>query len=152
MIRQPYTHRVAVNAYLLHFDNFLLLKRVQEPIIWCPPGGKILKDEDPVQGLRREVIEETGLEIHVFQPVTTWFGYFNKLPLLSIDYLCTCTSDLVTLSHEHRDYRWLSIDNLRKRKKTYFTSELGFKLADYELAWQTYVMNNNNEISATTQQ
>jgi 8-oxo-dGTP pyrophosphatase MutT (NUDIX family) len=142
MDTSPHTHRVAVNAFLIHSDNFLLLKRAQEPFIWGPPGGKMFKDEDPVKGLHREVYEETGLKIQVFQPVTTWFGFFNNLPLLSIDYLCTCTSDLVTLSDEHNDFRWLSIDSLRKHYKTYFFSTLGFKLSDYELAWQTYLMNN----------
>jgi 8-oxo-dGTP diphosphatase len=146
-----HTHRVAVNAFLIYNKTFLLLKRAQKPLIWGPPGGKMLKDEDPVQGLQREVLEETGLKIQVFQPVTTWFGRFNTLPLLSIDYLCTSTSNQVTLSHEHTDYHWLTIDNLRKHKKTYFTSLFGFKLTDYELAWHTYLMNNNVKSLATTQ-
>jgi len=136
-----YTHRVAVNSFLIHDDKFLLLKRAQKPFIWGPPGGKMVKDEDPVKGLQREVYEETGLKIKVFQPVTTWFGRFNTLPILSIDYLCTCSSDLVTLSQEHSDFRWLNIDSLRTDHKIYFSSKMGFKLSDYELAWKTYVMN-----------
>jgi 8-oxo-dGTP pyrophosphatase MutT (NUDIX family) len=137
----PCTHRIAVNAFLVHNGTFLLLKRAQQPLIWGPPGGKLHKDEDPVQGLQREVLEETGLEIQVFQPVTTWFGKFNNLPILSIDYLCTCSANQILLSNEHEDYRWLTIDNLRKDKKIYFTSVLGFHLSDFELAWQTYTMN-----------
>ncbi len=142
MYTPPYTHRVAVNSFLIHDDKFLLLRRAQKPLIWGPPGGKIIKDEDPVTGLQREVYEETGLKIQVFQPVTTWFGRFNNLPLLSIDYLCTSISDLVTLSEEHRDFRWLNIDSLRIDHKLYFSSKQGFKLSDYELAWETYLMNN----------
>jgi 8-oxo-dGTP diphosphatase len=139
----PHTHRVAVNAFLIHKNRFLLLKRAQNPLIWGPPGGKMFKDEDPIKGLQREVFEETGLKIQVFQPVTTWFGRFNTLPILSIDYLCTCSSDLVTLSQEHSDFRWLNIDSLRIDYKIYFSSKMGFKLSDYELAWQTYLMNSN---------
>jgi 8-oxo-dGTP diphosphatase len=141
-----HTHRVAVNSFLIHNDSFLLLKRAQKPLIWGPPGGKMMKDEDPVHGLQREVFEETGLKIQVFQPVTTWFGHFNNLPLLSIDYLCACNSNRVSLSHEHSDFRWLSMDQLRKDKSIYFTSTLGFRLSDFELAWQTYQMNNNLKI------
>jgi ADP-ribose pyrophosphatase YjhB (NUDIX family) len=136
-----HTHRVAVNAFLIHEDRFLLLKRAKKPFIWGPPGGKLQIDEDPIHGLLREVLEETGLQICVFQPVTTWFGYFYNLPLLSVDYLCTCDKNVVTLSQEHNDYRWLTIDDLVQDKKIYFTSELGFKLSDYNLAWQTYLMN-----------
>jgi 8-oxo-dGTP diphosphatase len=138
-----YTHRVAVNAFLIHHNTFLLLKRAQKPLIWGPPGGKLMTDEDPIQGLQREVAEETGLQIKIFQPVTTWFGHFNNLPFISIDYLCTTDSDSIKLSQEHRNFRWLTIDELIKDKQLYFTSELGFKLSDFQLAWQTYLMNNN---------
>jgi 8-oxo-dGTP diphosphatase len=146
-----YTHRVAVNAFLLNKNTFLLLKRAQEPLIWGPPGGKMMVDEDPVLGLKREVHEETGLDIMVFQPVTTWFGHFNDFALLSIDYLCTCTSKSITLSDEHIDFRWLSIENLRNHQELYFSSVLGFKLSDYELAWKTYLMNKKAGSLATTQ-
>ena len=139
----PHSHRIAANAYLVHNDTFLLLKRANTPFIWGPPGGKLQIDEDPLVGLQREVREETNLLIKVFQPVTTWFGNFNDLPLLSIDYLCTCEKNTVRLSHEHSDYRWLPIDDLRRDKSTYFTTLLGFKLSDYELAWQTYCMNKS---------
>lgn len=138
-----YSHRVAVNAFLIHNKKFLLLKRAQKPHIWGPPGGKLVTDEDPIHGLQREVAEETGLRIKIFQPVTTWFGNFNNLPLISIDYLCTTDNNSVKLSHEHSDFRWLIIDELVKDKQIYFTSELGFKLSDYQLAWQTYLMNSS---------
>ena len=139
------SHRVAVNAYLIYENRFLLLKRAKRPFIWGPPGGKLQIDEDPTRGLQREVLEETGLQILVFQPVTTWFGYFNDVPLLSIDYLCTCKKNMVTLSHEHTDYRWLTINDLTRDKNIYVASDLGFKLSDYKLAWQTYLKINSKD-------
>jgi ADP-ribose pyrophosphatase YjhB (NUDIX family) len=144
MTSAPHTHRIAVNAFLIHKNRFLLLKRAQKPFIWGPPGGKLQIDEDPIPGLQREALEETGLQIHVFQPVTTWFGRFNKLPLLSVDYLCTSANNSVTLSHEHSEYHWLSIDDLTRDKKIYFTSDMGFKLSDFKLAWRTHLMNSNS--------
>ena len=138
-----YTHRIAVNAFLINQDRFLLLERAQKPLIWGPPGGKLMTDEDPIKGLKREVVEETGLQIEVFQPVTTWFGHFNKIPLISIDYLCTSNSNHVNLSPEHRNFRWLNINRLAKDNEIYFTSEMGFKLADFQLAWKTYLMNTS---------
>ena len=32
----PHSHRVAVNAYLINEDRFLLLKRAKKPFIWGP--------------------------------------------------------------------------------------------------------------------
>lgn len=142
MISLPLTHRLAVNAFLIHEEKFLLLKRANKPYIWGPPGGKLRIDEDPIHGLKREVLEETGLQILVFQPVTTWFGSFNGVPLLSIDYLCSSKQNRVSLSNEHSDYRWLTIDDLSRYENIYFSYNFGFKHSDYILAWQTYLMNN----------
>ena len=99
MSSSNYTHRVAVNAFLIHGNQFLLLKRAKKPLIWGPPGGKLRIDEDPIIGLQRELQEETGLQVQLFQPVTTWFGHFGDVPLLSIDYLCTSEKSVVRLSH-----------------------------------------------------
>ena len=139
----PYTHRVAVNAFLIHKDMFLLLKRANNPSIWGPPGGKLEKDEDPIEGLQREIKEETNLQIRVFQPVTTWFGSFHNITLLSVDYLCTTEKNTVKLSPEHTDYRWLSLDDLQRDKNLYLSYDLGFKLSDFKLAWRTYCMNTS---------
>jgi 8-oxo-dGTP pyrophosphatase MutT (NUDIX family) len=95
--------------------------------------------EDPVSGLKREVMEETGLEIMVLEPVTTWFGRFNGRLLLSIDYLCHAESDQVRLSAEHSDFSWLSITGLRKDRERYCSPRVGFKLTDYEKAWRRYL-------------
>jgi 8-oxo-dGTP diphosphatase len=141
MNQKKFTHRVAVNAFLIFQDKFLLLKRANEPFIWAPPGGHLDINENPVLGLQREVKEETGLQIRIYQPVTTWFGDFGSSRLLSVDYLCTSRENNITLSWEHNDYRWLSIDDLTKNKKIYLNTDRGFHLDDFQLAWRTYLLN-----------
>jgi 8-oxo-dGTP diphosphatase len=136
-----FTHRVAVNAFLLYNDTFLLLKRAKAPLFWVPPGGRLKTDEDPQHGLKREIREEIGLDPDIFQPVTTWYGNFRNHTLFSVDYLCTCRKRTVTLSKEHSSYRWLSIEDLVKDEALYFGSELGFHLADFYLAWCTHLLN-----------
>ena len=110
----PYTHRIAVNAYLLQDDKFLLLQRKIEPYIWSPPGGRLKRDEDPISGLIREVKEETNYDIEVVAPVNTWFGYWRAKLLLSIDYLTYQVGGDFKISSEHKDYAWVSIDDLQK--------------------------------------
>ncbi len=140
IMQKPLTHRVAVNAFLLNHDRFLLLKRSRKPIIWGPSGGRLFPDEDPYHGLKREVREETGLEIRILNPVVTWFGEFNRSTLLSLDYLCLTDQDEVILSDEHTDHLWLSLDNLRTNQKKYFTHNLGLKLSDFYSAWRSYLL------------
>lgn len=50
------------SAYVVYKDKVLL--RMHEKYgIWLPPGGHIELDEDPVQAVVREVKEESGLDI-----------------------------------------------------------------------------------------
>ena len=138
---KTYTHRVAVNAFLIFDEKFLLLKRAAKPVMWGPPGGRLNCDEDPVAGLQREVYEETALQINVQQPVTSWFGLFNSTCLFSVDYLCTTQEGVVALSAEHHEYRWLTIEQLKAGESVYFSNRKGFQWSDFHLAWCTYLLN-----------
>jgi ADP-ribose pyrophosphatase YjhB (NUDIX family) len=134
------THQVAVNAYLIFEDKFLLLKRTKPPIIWGPPGGRLHQNEDPLQGLYREVHEETQLTVNIIRPVTTWFGEFRGTQLLSIDYLCTSEKDGILLSREHKDFKWITFTDLEKNATKFLKSTIGFQFADFYSAWQIYLL------------
>jgi 8-oxo-dGTP diphosphatase len=138
-----HTHRLSVNAFLVCNDHFLLLKRARDPLIWAPPGGHLLPDEDPLKGLQREIFEETRLKAEIFYPVVTWFGKFKGENLLSIDYCAKTSSMSVVLSDEHTDFRWLSIQQLTEESTIYFNSTLGFTLNDFFIAWKSYLMLEN---------
>ena len=48
---------------------------------WMPPGGHLLPDEDPVTGVLREVLEETGLAAElIVSSATHDFSYPQQLP------------------------------------------------------------------------
>jgi 8-oxo-dGTP diphosphatase len=38
--------------------------------LWLPPGGHIEANEDPIQAVRREILEETGIEVDVLDETT----------------------------------------------------------------------------------
>jgi len=129
-----YTHKVAVVAYIVRGEKFLLLKRNNPPRIWAPPGGHLRRDENPIEGLKREIREETNLEIEVVAPVNTWFGEWNGYKLLSIDYLVRVTGGELRLSAEHTNSIWVSIAELRAGKPVALDPRLGFTLRDFENA------------------
>ncbi len=65
----------AVCALCVDGDGRILLtRRAWEPYagMWDLPGGFLQEDEHPLDGLRRELREETGLDV---EP-TEWFGAF----------------------------------------------------------------------------
>ena len=132
------THRLLVSAYLMRDDQFLLLHRKTPPLVWAPPGGHLDPDEDPVQGLLREIREETQIEAEVLAPANTWFGDLGRGPVVSIDFLAQYRSGEVRLSTEHDEYRWASLEQLRHRDPDLGQSPHSFKLDHFERAYRLY--------------
>ncbi|KAF2956606.1 NUDIX domain-containing protein [Marinitoga sp. 38H-ov] len=58
-----YNQKIAVMCYAENEENeILMLERIKEPFAGklVPPGGKVEKNEDIIQAIKREFLEETG--------------------------------------------------------------------------------------------
>ena len=89
------------------------------------PGGKIQTDEtDFVKSLKREVMEETGLEIEVGEPFITWYNNFPEghrnagKKIFLVGYKCQYKSGEIALSEEHASYQWVNKNNYDELKDT----------------------------------
>lgn len=107
-----HTHLVATLGLVVENRKILLLHRSTSPRIWAPPGGRLIADEDPTEGLKREVHEECGIELDVGWPVGYWFGKHESALTLGIIFLCKNPKGEVFLSHEHLAYKWFEEDEL----------------------------------------
>jgi 8-oxo-dGTP diphosphatase len=78
---------------------------------WDLPGGRIGQNEDVVSGLRREVREETGLDVDVEDPVYTdaWTTEDGE-GRYAVVYYCTTDDRAVSLSDEHDGWQWVDPD------------------------------------------
>ena len=76
---------------------------------WELPGGRLGAHEDPEEGARREIEEETGLDVPIGRPVhvCSWRNDDDRGRLAAY-FRCEAERRRVTLSDEHTDYEWLS--------------------------------------------
>lgn len=85
------------------------------------PGGKIqVGENDFGEALKREVREETGLEIEIGSPFATWYYEFETghrnagKQVFLVGFRCRYISGEVKLSDEHDGYTWVTKDNYQK--------------------------------------
>ena len=113
---------VAVKAAIMRGRLLLVLYKTPDEARSGPdpdvridlPGGRIEFGESPAAALRREVAEETGLQIEPVGPLHVWHYVKERFQLVGIDYLCEYRSGEVVLSDEHDGFRWLTEEELRR--------------------------------------
>lgn len=108
-MNSPYA--IAVKSIILKENKVLVLKRhasdPHNPATWDIPGGRLNPSEDPFVGMRREVKEETGLDVVINMTLDTQqFTRQDGQHITMIFFLCTPTSTNIQLSEEHTEYAW----------------------------------------------
>ena len=122
MTTREYPERpiVGVGAVIFREGRVLLVKRGAPPMQgeWSLPGGALEIGETLVEGVRREVLEETGL---IVEPVTM-IEVFDRIArdeagrvqyhYVLVDYLCRITGGFAACASDALDLRWAAPDEL----------------------------------------
>jgi 8-oxo-dGTP pyrophosphatase MutT (NUDIX family) len=100
---------------------------------WELPGGRIGRGEAASDALRREIREETALSPTIITPVTTrtWINDAGQ-DRYGVYFYCRTSERTVSLSEEHRDYRWLSPENAAAMLDTPQVRALDAALAEHK--------------------
>ncbi len=111
--------QIGVKAIIEKDGKILFLKRSKEykdlDEAWDIPGGRINFGEEPEEGLRREIIEETGLELNEIKQIIDANTVFKneEKQIVRITYLCTVKEGNPQLSQEHTEFQWIPIKELK---------------------------------------
>ena len=111
---------LSVGAFIFDAKRRLLVvkKSPHEQVdadLWTIPGGKIYPQEHILEGLRREILEEVGLEI----TSSEWIGEdvfrVQNIPFHAEHFMCKSKNISVMLEKKLTDYKWIAgIEEMKK--------------------------------------
>lgn len=119
MIKQQYPE-LTVGGLIFNPDGKLLLIRSHK---WkdkfVMPGGHIKLGEKIEDALKRELKEETGLDVYGIEFVCLLEfvnnpAFWKKRHFIFLDFACKAKSTMVKLNDEGQEYLWIPLDKIDK--------------------------------------
>lgn len=123
-----------VGAIIFNPDGKILLcKSHKWENKYVIPGGHIELGEKMEEALKREILEETGLDIYDIRLISIKESIYSdsfheKKHFIFIDYLCRTDSRVVFLNNEAEEYEWADINQIENYDLGGFTKELLLRL------------------------
>ena len=121
-MKRDYPERpiIGVGAVIIRGDRVLLVRRATEPLKgeWSVPGGVLELGEKLREGVRREVLEETGLQVEPGEVLDVFDSIFRdgqgrtQYHYVLIDYLCHCIAEDARAGSDVSEVRWVRQDEL----------------------------------------
>ncbi len=111
---------IGVGAVIVSGGRALLVCRDSEPLLgeWSVPGGLLELGEKLRDGVRREALEETGLEVEAGEVLDVFDSIFTdplgrtQFHYVLIDYLCRPLSGEARAASDVSDVRWVGLEAL----------------------------------------
>ena len=124
--RYPERPVVGVGAVVLDSGRVLLVERGREPMkgAWSLPGGALRTGEQLADGLRRELREETGLEVRILEVVEVFERILKdaqgriEYHYVLIDYLCEKMGGHLRPGDDVSRAEWVERDRLGEYRIT----------------------------------
>lgn len=112
---------VGVGGVVIHRNRVLLIRRGGEPLKgeWSIPGGMLELGEELAEGVRREIKEETGLEVEPVEVLDVFdrimrVGSRVQYHYVIVDYACRLKRGRLKPGSDVVDARWVRREGLPK--------------------------------------
>jgi 8-oxo-dGTP diphosphatase len=124
--RYPSRPFLGVGALIFDADKILLVERAKEPLrgFWSIPGGIVETGEKLEEAIRREVREETGLEVdalsifEIFERIMPDAEGRTEYHYVLIDYLCHVTGGRLEAASDVSRAAWVAKGDLHEYRVT----------------------------------
>ena len=112
---------VSQKAIILNEDGKILAIRRSNtaptrPLYWDLPGGILEEGEDKVEAIKREIKEETGLEVESISVISEGTWHEEDYSWTTTCYLAKPKTTNITLSYEHDEYKWVTKEEFKELK------------------------------------
>ena len=117
--------KISVKGFVAKDGKFLVVKRTMndahKPGVWEPPGGRLDNGESPFLGLKREIKEETNLDVEILNPLSVeHFVREDGQKITMIFFLCRALNGNVKLTEEHSDFEWVEFNSVKSKLNDFF--------------------------------
>lgn len=105
----------AVEVFVFRGERILAMRRASDSEAaagaWDALSGRVRPGEQPLDAARREVGEESGLDVRIEpRPVASYVAKRNEDDMMVVAYRAESETDRVILSREHDGYAWMTIE------------------------------------------
>lgn len=110
MTKEAPTHSVSVAGVVIDVDKRVLVIRRRDNGHWEAPGGVLELGETFEQGVEREVLEETGVQVSV----DALTGVYKNMSrgIVALVYRCSIKAGHPRASNEATSVRWVDRDQI----------------------------------------
>ncbi len=129
---------VGVGGVVIHRNRVLLIRRGSEPLKgeWSIPGGLLELGEELAEAARRELREETGLEVEPLAIMETFDRIFRegrkvRYHFVIVDYVCRLKRGRLRPASDVLEARWVRREDLPQYNLTEKATSVALQAFDY---------------------
>lgn len=127
----------AMSAVILNKNNeilFLLRSEKDDflPGQWDIPGGGLEYGETPEEGLKREIMEECGLELKILKAIAASTYFMGEVQRIDVSFLCNAVDEAkLKLSAEHTDFKWVKLEDIDSLNLNEYIKNIALSAKEY---------------------
>ena len=126
-------HSVSVAGVILNDDGKILIIQRADNSEWQIPGGVLELNESFSAGLKREILEETSIEVDVLKLT----GVYKNLVVgvVALVFKCKYLGGEPSISNETKQVKWMSFEQAQELLSKTFKTRVADSMSSSDIAF-----------------